>query len=247
MELPILPEFRGVLVTGTDTDVGKTVIAAGLTAALRRRQVKAVYFKPIQSGCPEEEGRLLPTDAALARELAGLNEPLELLTPITLRLPLAPGVAAAREGRPVDLGRIAAAIRELAGRYDFLVVEGAGGLYVPLTAANFLVLDLGRWLKLPLLVVARAGLGAINHTALTVAAARQHGLEVAGIILNRYPESPDLVEQTNPPVIESLTASPILARVPEVGDLKEAAGREALLAALAEASGKLGLGSPETR
>ena len=159
MELPILPEFRGVLVTGTDTDVGKTVIAAGLTAALRRRQVKAVYFKPIQSGCPEEGGRLLPTDAALARELAGLNEPLELLTPITLRLPLAPGVAAAREGRPVDLGRIAAAIRELASRYDFLVVEGAGGLYVPLTAANFLVLDLGRWLKLPLLVVALGGAG----------------------------------------------------------------------------------------
>ncbi len=156
-------------------------------------------------------------------------------------------MAAAREGRPVDLGRIAAAIRELASRYDFLVVEGAGGLYVPLTAANFLVLDLGRWLKLPLLVVARAGLGAINHTALTVAAARQHGLEVAGIILNRYPESPDLAEQTNPAVIESLTASPILARVPEVGDLKEAAGREALLAALAEASGKLGLVSPKTR
>ncbi len=244
MELPILPEIRGVLVTGTDTDVGKTVIAAGLTAALRRRQVKAVYFKPVQSGCPEDGGRLRPSDAAWARELADLDEPLELLTPITLRLPLAPGVAAGREGRPVDLGRIAAAIRELAGRYDFLVVEGAGGLYVPLTATNFLVLDLGRWLKLPLLVVARSGLGAINHTALTVAAARQYGLEVAGIILNRFPESPGLAEQTNPAVIEALTGSPILARVPELDNLDLAPGRESLLAALAEVCAKFALAVP---
>ena len=175
MKLPLLPKFKGVFVTGTDTDVGKTVIAAGLTAALRRRGVKAVYFKPMQSGCPEEGGKLIPTDAAFARDLAGLTEPLELLTPITLRLPLAPGVAAAREGVAVDLGRIAQALRELAGRYDFFVVEGAGGLYVPLIDTGFLVLDLIRWLGLPLLVVARAGLGTINHTALTVMAARQQG------------------------------------------------------------------------
>ena len=164
------------------------MIAAGLTAALRRRGVAAVYFKPIQSGCPEEEGRLIPTDARFARDLAGLTEPLELLTPITLRLPLAPGVAAAREGWRWIWSRIAASLRELAGRYDFFVVEGAGGLYVPLIDTSFLVLDLIRWLGLPLVVVARAGLGTINHTALTVMAARQAGIEVAGIILNRYPE-----------------------------------------------------------
>ncbi len=205
MELPQLPPIKGIFVTGTDTDVGKTVIAAGLTAALRRRGVAAVYFKPIQSGCPEEGGRLIPTDARFARELAGLSEPLELLAPVALRLPLAPGVAAAREGVAVDLGRVAASLRELAERYDFFVVEGAGGLYVPLIDTSFLVLDLIRWLKLPLLVVARAGLGTINHTALTVMAARQAEIEVAGIILNRYPKAPSLAEQTNPGVIEAIT------------------------------------------
>ncbi len=192
MKLPLLPKFKGVFVTGTDTDVGKTVIAAGLTAALRRRGEQAVYFKPMQSGCPETGGKLIPTDAAWARDLTGLAEPLELLTPITLRLPLAPGVAAAREGVAVDLEGIAQAIRELASRYEFFVVEGAGGLYVPLIDTGFLVLDLIGWLGLPLLVVARAGLGTINHTALTVMAARQHGVEVAGIILNRgcrHPQS----------------------------------------------------------
>lgn len=232
MELPQLPPLKGVFVTGTDTDVGKTVIAAGLTAALRRRGVQAVYFKPIQSGCPEAAGRLVPTDAAFARELAGLNEPLELLTPITLRLPLAPGVAAAREGVTVDLERIAQALRELASRYQFFVVEGAGGLYVPLIGTSFLVLDLIRWLKLPLLVVARAGLGTINHTALTVMAARGHGVEVAGIILNRYPATPNLAEQTNPEVIAALTGVPILALTPEIADFRSPAGREAFMKAM---------------
>jgi len=232
MDLPQLPPIKGVFVTGTDTDVGKTVIAAGLTAALRRRGVKAVYFKPMQSGCPEEAGELVPTDARFARELAGLDEPLRLLCPIALRLPLAPGVAAAREGVEVDLSRIAAAVWELSWRYDFLVVEGAGGLYVPLIGTSFLVLDLIRWLKLPLLVVARAGLGTINHTALTVMTAREKGIEVAGIILNRYPAAPSLAVQTNPAVIEAITGRPILARVPEIDDLDESAGREVLLAAL---------------
>ncbi len=233
MELPKLPQIKGVFVTGTDTDVGKTVIAAALTAALRRRGLSAVYFKPVQSGCPAAGGRLIPTDAAFARELSGINEPLELLTPVRLKLPLAPGVAAAREGVTVELADIAAALQELSRRYAFFVVEGAGGLYVPLIETSFLVLDLLRWLKLPLLVVARAGLGTINHTALTVMAARQQGLEVAGIVLNRGSKSPGLAEQTNPAVIEALTGCPILARVPEVADLSERAAREALVAALA--------------
>ena len=243
MKLPLLPKIKGVFVTGTDTDVGKTLIAAALTAALRRRGVAAAYFKPIQSGCPEKGGKLLATDAALARELAGLTEPLELLTPIALRLPLAPGVAAAREGVTVDLGHIVQALSALAKRYDFFVVEGAGGLYVPLIDTTFLVLDLIRWLKLPLLVVAWAGLGTINHTALTVLAARERGLEVAGIILNRGSKTPGLAEQTNPAVIEALTGRPILARVPEVTDLHEPPGKEALLAALAGLADKIMAGA----
>jgi len=234
MELPDLPALKGVFITGTDTGVGKTWVAAGITAALRRRGVAAVYFKPVQSGCPEEGGRLVPTDAELARELAGLNEPLRLLTPIALSLPLAPGVAAEREGVTVDLAWVAAALRELAGRYEFLVVEGAGGLYVPLIGTGFLVLDLLRWLKLPLLVVARAGLGTINHTALTVMAARRAGIEVAGVILNRYPAKPGLAEQTNPEVIAAITGAPVLGKIPEIPDISSPAGRRTFLAALAD-------------
>jgi dethiobiotin synthetase len=232
MHLPSLARVKGVFVTGTDTGVGKTWIAAGLTAVLRRWGLSACYFKPVQRGCPEENGRLIPTDARFARELAGLAEPLELLTPITLRLPLAPGVAAAREGVAVDLERIARAREELGRRYDLLVTEGAGGLYVPLKDNEFLVLDMAQWLRLPLIVVARAGLGTINHTALTVKAAQRAGVPVAGVVINRYPERPSLAEETNPEVIAALTDTPILGKVPEISEIASPEGRAAFLAAM---------------
>ncbi|MBM4301053.1 MAG: dethiobiotin synthase [Deltaproteobacteria bacterium] len=244
LTLPSLTPLRGVFITGTDTDVGKTWVAAGLTAALRQRGVKAVYFKPVQSGCPREGDRLIPTDANFARTLAGLTEPLEVLTPIALRLPLAPGVAAAQEGITVDLERIAASLRDLAARYDFFVVEGAGGLYVPLVGTHFLVLDLIRWLGLPLAVVAKSGLGTINHTVLTVKAAQAAGIVVAGVLLNRYPDTPGLAEETNPGVIEALTGAPVLSRLPEVPDLTSPAGRKVFLAALSPIAEQL-LGGPK--
>jgi dethiobiotin synthetase len=232
MHLPSLARVKGVFVTGTDTGVGKTWIAAGLTAVLRRWGLSACYFKPVQSGCPEENGKLIPTDASFARELAGLDEPFDLLTPITLRLPLAPGVAAARERVKVDLDRIAQAREELGSRYDLLVTEGAGGLYVPLTDTNFLVLDMVQWLRLPLIVVARAGLGTINHTALTVKAAQHAGVPVAGVVMNRYPERPSLAEETNPAVITALTDTPILGKVPEIPEIFSQEGKDAFLTAM---------------
>lgn len=232
MHLESLPKVKGVFVTGTDTGVGKTWVAAGLTAVLRRWGLKACYFKPVQSGCPEEEGRLVPTDARFAAQLAGLNEPLELLTPITLHLPLAPGVAAAREGVKVDLELITQAKEELARRYDLLVTEGAGGLYVPLVDTHFLVLDLVHWLRLPLIVVARPGLGTINHTVLTVKAAQQARVPVAGVVINRYPERPSLAEETNPGVIEALTEVPILGKVPEIPQIFSPEGQSRFLAAM---------------
>jgi dethiobiotin synthetase len=232
--LPVIPATRGIFVTGTDTDVGKTVIAAGLTAALRALQVKAGYFKPIQSGAQEEGGQLIPTDARYVKEVAGLTEPLAQLTPVVLRLPLAPALAAAHAGVQIDLAIIARAYQELAARYDYLVVEGAGGLYVPLIDTAFLVLDLIRWFGLPLVVVARPGLGTINHTALTVKAARAAGLPVAGIIINQYPEQPNLAAQTNPEIIAALTGCPILGKVPVIADLEFPSGKAKLVSALQE-------------
>jgi dethiobiotin synthetase len=141
----------------------------------------------------------------------------------------------------VDLHRVAAALSDLVRRHEVFVVEGAGGLYVPLVHTSFLVLDLIRWLGLPLTVVARAGLGTLNHTALTVAAARQAGIRVAGVIINRYPEKPSLAEETNPGVMEALTQAPILGLVPEVAGLGGPAGRQAFLLTMAAVAEKLAL------
>jgi dethiobiotin synthetase len=223
-----------VFVTGTDTDVGKTVVAAGLTAALRSLNIRATYFKPVQSGCQEEDGRIIASDARLAQTMAGLAEPLEVLTPVVLKLPLAPAVAAAQAGVRIDLEEIARVYRDLVGRYDFVVVEGAGGLYVPLVDNAFLVLDLARWLGLPVLVVARPGLGTINHTVMTVKTIEQAGLPVVGVIINQYPENPNLAARTNPEIIEALGGRPVLAKVPFIADLQSTVGKTALIRSLAE-------------
>lgn len=230
---PQLPPLRGLFITGTDTDVGKTTIAAGLTAAWRRAGIAAGYYKPIQSGAKPQEGRLVATDALLVKEWAGLPEPLTDLTPVTLRLPLAPAVAARQEGVTLTPEMLVPPLLRLAARYQRLLVEGAGGLYVPLIGLDFLVLDLARWLGLPLVVVARAGLGTINHTVMTVKAAAQAGIRVLGVILNKFPAQPGLAEQTNPEVIAALSGVPILGRVPEIPELNSAAGREACIQACA--------------
>jgi dethiobiotin synthetase len=223
-----------VFVTGTDTDVGKTIVAAGLTAALRSQNIRATYFKPVQSGCQEEDGRIIASDARLAQTMAGLAEPLEVLTPVVLKLPLAPAVAAAQAGVRIDLEEIARVYRDLVGRYDFVVVEGAGGLYVPLVDNAFLVLDLARWLGLPVLVVARPGLGTINHTVMTVKTIEQAGLPVVGVIINQYPENPNLAARTNPEIIEAVGGRPVLAKVPFIDDLQSTVGKTALIRSLAE-------------
>lgn len=232
-QLPQLPPVRGIFITGTDTDVGKTTIAAGLTAAWRRAGVAAGYFKPMQSGAKLQDGRLVATDALLVRDWAGLPEALEELTPIVLQLPLAPAVAAVQEGVTLTPELLVPPLQRLAARYRLLVVEGAGGLYVPLLGLDFLVLDLARWLQLPLVVVARAGLGTINHTVLTVKAAEQAGLQVLGVILNKFPAEPGLAERTNPEVIAALTGRPILGRVPKVADPNTDSGRETIIQACA--------------
>ena len=163
-------------------------------------------MKPISTGDT--------ADARFLKHAAQVNDTLSLINPIHLRHPLAPSVAARLENRDIDMSVVVAAFAQLKQRYDFLVVEGVGGIAVPLHG-NFLVAHLISQLKLPILIVADAGLGTLNHTLLTVAFAKQFNLRVAGIVLNRgQSETGDLAEQTNPAEIERLTQVPILGVVP---------------------------------
>jgi dethiobiotin synthetase len=174
-------------------------------------------MKPVTSGCVERDGKLVSEDAELLAWGAGLPGIDADVAPYCLREPLAPSEAAGRDGVRIDFGHIADAYERLAARHDYVIVEGAGGLMVPL-AGGLLIADLAERLKLPLLVVARPNLGTVNHTALTCFAARQMGLPVTGVIINNYPEKPGMAEQSAPHLISSLAGAPVLGIFPHVAE-----------------------------
>lgn len=214
--------MRGLFVTGTDTRVGKTEVAAALIRGCRAGGLDVAGMKPAQSGV--EAG--VPTDADRLLEAAGGGDDPALVCPYAFAAPLAPGVAARLEGREISLERILEAARALAARHAALVVEGAGGLLVPLTPRHTYA-DLGAALGMPVLVVARAGLGTVNHTALTCEALRARGLEVKGVVLNRLSAASDPSEPHNAAEIERIAAVHVLASLPFVPD---GAARERILA-----------------
>jgi dethiobiotin synthetase len=209
---------NGFFVTGTDTGVGKTLVAGALARVLRERGLPVGVAKPVQSGnlAADPEG-----DAMVLRRLAGVADPPEVICPCAFAAPLAPLVAARLESRTIEPGPILDAVDALGRRYGALLVEGAGGLLVPV-GEDWTIADLARLLKLPLLVVARAGLGTVNHTLLTVEAARQRGLEVAGVVLNAGADPPDASAATNPELIETFGDVPVLGALPPVADESEA-------------------------
>ncbi|OCL25509.1 dethiobiotin synthase [Orenia metallireducens] len=210
---------RGFFVTGTDTDVGKTVVTAGLLAALRERGYDIGLMKPFQTDFIEAEGRLLSPDLEFALRFVDLDTDYDLMNPIRLREPLAPSVAAEIEGIEIDLTKVDRAYQELLALHQGLIVEGAGGLMVPL-AKNFLIPDLVKSFDLPIIIVARPNLGTINHTVLTVKVARQLGIEVLGVIINGLKEEAGIAERTNPEVIAELANVDILGIVPYIEGLE---------------------------
>lgn len=201
----------GVFVTGTDTGVGKTTVAAALALFLRRRGLKVGVAKPVETGIPDPSA--LGPDAALLQWAAGSDDPPETVSPYRFRPPLAPSIAGSREGVRIAPAALTESVRKTAEGKDFVIVEGAGGLMVPLNG-GFLIADLARSLGLPLLVVCRPGLGTINHTLLTIFAARTMDLPIAGFLVNGMPETPDESEKEAPHALASLASADLLGVLP---------------------------------
>lgn len=216
---------KGFFVTGTDTGVGKTIITAALIKAAHILGFKACGMKPIETGCKRGENSegnnsLIPTDGTFLREITGTGESIDLITPIRFENPLAPLPASEIEDKPIDLDKIKTAYKELSNRYDVVIVEGIGGLLVPIKRGYF-VIDLAKDFGLPIIVVSKPGLGTINHTMLTVNYAINKGLDVAGIIIN-YTQPPErtLAENTNPDIIRRLSPVPVIGIFPYLKDLE---------------------------
>jgi dethiobiotin synthetase len=204
----------GIFITGTDTDVGKTVVAAGLTLALRARGVDVGVMKPFATGGSMRNGTLVAADTDYLLAAADCADDPSLVTPCLLREPLAPAVAASRAGVEVDLGAVATAYAALRARHEFLVVEGVGGVAVPVKD-RVVVADLRSLFDLPMWVVSRPGLGTVNHTLLTVEYARSRGWEVSGIVISGYEAAnAGIAEETNPAVMSELCGVPVVGILP---------------------------------
>jgi dethiobiotin synthetase len=208
---------KGIFITGTDTGVGKTVATAVIARVLRDQGVKVGVMKPVTSGCIVVDGKLISEDAELLKYASATTAPDADITPYRLKAPLAPSVAATLDGIRICFSTIRAAYERLAALHDFVLVEGVGGLMVPLIE-NLLVSDLIGYLGLPALVVARPNLGTINHTLMTCYCAQQMGIEIRGIIVNNYPANPGLVEKYAPGLIEERSGVPVLGLFPHVDE-----------------------------
>ncbi len=205
--------MKGVFVTGTGTEVGKTVVAAAIARTRASAGDRVAVFKPAVTGLDED----VEADHELLRRAAGSGQDDDEIAPYRYGPPMSPHLAAALAGEEIDPGRLLAAARAAASRADFRVAAGVGGRLVPLSVTGggrarddaYLVRDLAAELGLPLVVVARPGLGTINHTLLTLEAARSAALDVAAIVLTPWPEDPGEVERSNRETIAALADAPV--------------------------------------
>ncbi len=219
---------RGLFIAGTDTAVGKTMVTAALAAWLRAAGYDVGVMKPVHTGCRQPQHRRPPSDTAVLMRAARTRDPLELVTPYRLRLPLSPLAAARAEGCAINPRRLHAAYRALARRHEIVLVEGSGGLLAPVTATATMADLIGDW-GLPILLVARAGLGTLNHTLLSIEAARRRRLTIGGIILNRSrPASGarrDPSVAGNGALLRELTGLPVFGPLPYVAGLRRGDAR----------------------
>ena len=207
----------GIFITGTDTGVGKTFFACGLAALLKKSGYKVGVMKPAETGCDQGEGKLVPRDAAALKEASGCELSLKKICSYQLREPLAPSVAAERDGVRIDIDRLMSVYSEISATHDVTIVEGAGGLLVPLLP-SYTYADFAKVLKLPLIVVAANRLGMINHLLLTLEHASCKGLSVLGYVLNQIESQPSLAAETNREALVSLTGVPCMGEVPYIED-----------------------------
>ena len=238
--------MNGLFVTGTDTGIGKTVLSALLLAELRRRGINAVPMKPVQTGCETEGFRpealgygqngiqslkpkaqsLCVPDLDYSLSMAEMQvdpETYQAMSPYQFEPACSPHLAAEMAGTEIDIAEMVIAARALISDYDFVIAEGAGGVLVPLNQRETM-LDLMQALKFPVLLIARPGLGTINHTLLSIRVLRDEGLDIAGVVfVASTDDEPGFIEDDNITTIEHFGKVPILGSIPYCARLADPA------------------------
>ncbi len=205
--------LEGIFVTATDTGVGKTFVSALLLRVLLNLDVKATYFKPVATGCAVKGSTLVAEDLEFVQKVSGAPLKDSSHCPLKFLKPLAPLAASRLEGKEVKISTIMTAFQELRDAYSFVVAEGVGGVLVPLTE-NYTLLDFVEEARLPSIVIARPGLGTINHTLLTLGALKAREIPVLGFITNGRKDPDDEAAATSPGIIEEFSHVPFLGHIP---------------------------------
>ncbi len=212
--------MNGIFITGTDTGIGKTLVGCGIAAALTAQGKKVGVLKPAETGCQTQRGELYPDDAVRLAKFAKTTLPLDTICPYRFPLPVAPSVAAKDAGIHIRPGRITDSYRLINNQHDTTIVEGAGGLLVPLLD-RYSFADLAHDLNIPILVVIGSKLGALNHALLTFDCIRTRGLPLAGYILNHPSDASDAAIRTNAATLADLTDARCLGIIPYVPTVVE--------------------------
>ena len=205
---------KGIFIIGTDTDVGKTVVSAGLMHLLLKNKYSAAYFKPVASGEIILDGTAQAADAAFINTVSGFSEDQNNITPFAFKNAVSPHLASRMEKKAIDFSVIKDRLQYLKKHYELIIAEGAGGLIVPFNDNGFMQYDLIRKLGFPCLLVARTGLGTINHILLTLAFARSQGIKIKGIVMNGFDNT--LIEKDNIETITKLSGITPIITVPKL-------------------------------
>ncbi len=209
---------KGLFITGTGTDVGKTYVSALIVKKLNEAGLNPGYFKAAVSGNERgEDGKLIPGDAAYVKQISGIEQSLDSMCPYVYENAYSPHLAARIEGNPVDMAEVRAAYERICQEYDYITVEGSGGILCPIRLddqAEIYLEDVIKELQLPSVIVADAGLGTINSVVLTVEYMRSKGLPIKGIIFNHF-HSGNVMEEDNLRMCERMSKVPVIATVPE--------------------------------
>ncbi len=208
--------MTGVFVTGTDTGVGKTVVAAGIAGAMRKDGIDVGVMKPIATGIPQEKG-FRSSDVELLMKASGSTDAESEINPVFLPLEASPFAASKALNIDIKLDEVFSAFKRLTDKHDFVVVEGIGGVMVPIKQ-NYFVIDMIKEMGLPVLIVSRAALGTLNHTVLTVRACKEYDLNIAGIVLNGV-RNDNIAEKTASAIIRELTEIFVIGSIPFIEGL----------------------------
>ncbi|MFH1282551.1 MAG: dethiobiotin synthase [bacterium] len=204
-------KFKGIFITGTDTEVGKTYAACSIAHVLKELGLKFGVFKPFAAG--------ERTDAFMLKKNSGIKDNIDIVNPLFFKYPLAPDCSASLEGKKINVESAFHSFNILKKRYSFILVEGIGGIMVPITN-KYLLIDFIKDLNYPVVIVARSGLGTINHTILTIEALRKKGIKILGIIYNKFNKN-SLDHSVSYKEVEKVTGVPCLVRLVVKGELKK--------------------------